>query len=322
LQQRIDAIHGKDVTIKVLADASGPGGISGPAAYLVSPGGGFSEGGFTGPGGKYDPAGLVHRGEVVWSQSDVAAHGGVQQVEAMRRSRGMPGFADGGAVGVNVKFDTRVADGVVARTAKALLEPATGLVGALNWARTQVGKPYIWGGVGPTGYDCSGFMSAITNVIRGRNPYSRVGSTANFPWAGFAGGYGQFTIGSTPNAGGGIGHMAGTLLGVNVESTGNHVRVGGDARGASNGLFSTRAHLAMANGGVIGEPVSGIGHYSGRSYSFGERGPETVTPGLPGGGPSHVSLQLDGRAVASLLRGEVVSVLSGVNREMSGRGVR
>jgi hypothetical protein len=40
----------------------------------------------------------------------------------------------------------------------------------------------------------------------------------------------------------------------------------------------------MANGGVIGEPVSGIGMYSGRSYSFGERGPETVTPGLPGSG--------------------------------------
>jgi hypothetical protein len=39
----------------------------------------------------------------------------------------------------------------------------------------------------------------------------------------------------------------------------------------------------MANGGVIGEPVAGVGMYSGRSYSFGERGPETVTPGLPGG---------------------------------------
>lgn len=44
-------------------------------------------------------------------------------------------------------------------------------------------------------------------------------------------------------------------------------------------------HIAMANGGVIGEPVMGIGR-SGRSYSFGERGPETVTPGV-GGGPVH-----------------------------------
>jgi hypothetical protein len=41
-------------------------------------------------------------------------------------------------------------------------------------------------------------------------------------------------------------------------------------------------HIAMANGGVIGEPVFGVGR-SGRSYSFGEQGPETVTPGVGGG---------------------------------------
>lgn len=37
-------------------------------------------------------------------------------------------------------------------------------------------------------------------------------------------------------------------------------------------------HIAMANGGVIREPVLGMGA-SGRTYSFGEYGPETVTPG-------------------------------------------
>ncbi|MDP9471138.1 MAG: transglycosylase SLT domain-containing protein [Chloroflexota bacterium] len=43
--------------------------------------------------------------------------------------------------------------------------------------------------------------------------------------------------------------------------------------------------IAMANGGIIGEPISGIGHLSGRSYTFGERGPETVTPGVGRSGP-------------------------------------
>lgn len=58
----------------------------------------WSEGGWTGPGGKYDPAGVVHRGEVVWSQADVARAGGVQVVEAMRLGR--RGYANGGAVDV------------------------------------------------------------------------------------------------------------------------------------------------------------------------------------------------------------------------------
>ncbi|WP_339935154.1 tape measure protein [Vreelandella glaciei] len=58
---------------------------------------GFSEGGYTGPGGKYEPAGIVHRGEVVWSQEDVLRAGGLSTVEALRK--GMNGFARGGAVG-------------------------------------------------------------------------------------------------------------------------------------------------------------------------------------------------------------------------------
>lgn len=57
---------------------------------------GFDSGGFTGPGGKFEPAGVVHRGEVVWSQADVGRWGGAAMVDAMRRSRG---FADGGIVG-------------------------------------------------------------------------------------------------------------------------------------------------------------------------------------------------------------------------------
>lgn len=53
----------------------------------------FSEGGYTGPGGKYQPAGIVHAGEVVWNQSDVAAVGGPARANAMR-----PSYSDGGIV--------------------------------------------------------------------------------------------------------------------------------------------------------------------------------------------------------------------------------
>ncbi|RRV41273.1 phage tail protein [Pseudomonas sp. o96-267] len=56
----------------------------------------FAGGGYTGPGGRLEPAGVVHRGEVVWSQLDVARAGGVAVVEAMRR--GMRGYDMGGIV--------------------------------------------------------------------------------------------------------------------------------------------------------------------------------------------------------------------------------
>ncbi|WP_234052683.1 MULTISPECIES: phage tail tape measure protein [unclassified Xanthobacter] len=58
----------------------------------------YATGGYTGAGGKYDPAGVVHRGEVVWSQDDIRRAGGVAVVEAMRR--GAKGYANGGPVSV------------------------------------------------------------------------------------------------------------------------------------------------------------------------------------------------------------------------------
>lgn len=73
------------------------GGFGGGGLGLTPGSGGlYAEGGYTGPGGKYQPAGVVHRGEVVWSQVDVQRAGGVSVVEAMRR--GVPGYADGGYV--------------------------------------------------------------------------------------------------------------------------------------------------------------------------------------------------------------------------------
>lgn len=65
---------------------------------------GFSSGGYTGAGGKYQPAGIVHKGEVVWSQEDVARAGGVGIVEMLRNGligykEGLKGYASGGVVG-------------------------------------------------------------------------------------------------------------------------------------------------------------------------------------------------------------------------------
>lgn len=64
---------------------------------------GFYDGGYTGDGGKYVAAGIVHKGEVVFSQEDVARWGGVANVEAMRLGRSLGGFSDGGVVGATAR---------------------------------------------------------------------------------------------------------------------------------------------------------------------------------------------------------------------------
>lgn len=129
-----------------------------------------------------------------------------------------------------------------------------GIANALKWAKGQAGKPYIWGGAGPRGYDCSGFMGSIVNVIKGRNPYSRLFSTHSFGSTSGPGGFVRnrasgFRVGVTDA---GVGHMAGTLGGTNVESRGSRgVVVGSAARGANNGLFSRRYGLKLAGGGLV-----------------------------------------------------------------------
>lgn len=58
----------------------------------------FAEGGFTGPGGKFQPAGIVHAGEGVLSQEDIRALGGVRGFNSLRLAL-RRGYSDGGFVG-------------------------------------------------------------------------------------------------------------------------------------------------------------------------------------------------------------------------------
>jgi hypothetical protein len=112
---------------------------------------------------------------------------------------------------------------------------------ALSWARTQDGKPYQWGGNNNPSFDCSGFMSAIESVIRGEKPHRRW-ATGSFSGSSGPPGWvrnlsSPFQIGIT-NAG--VGHTAGTIAGVNVESRGGAgVIVGKGARGYNDPLFQT-----------------------------------------------------------------------------------
>ncbi|MDY7354088.1 tape measure protein [Acinetobacter baumannii] len=58
---------------------------------------GFSDGGYTGNGLKHTPAGIVHKGEIVWSQEDIKRWGGVGLVENMRKSANPEAFLNNNA---------------------------------------------------------------------------------------------------------------------------------------------------------------------------------------------------------------------------------
>ncbi len=50
---------------------------------------------------------------------------------------------------------------------------------ALRWAEAQAGKPYIWGGTGPYGFDCSGLVMSAwrhAGITLPRTTYSMLGS--------------------------------------------------------------------------------------------------------------------------------------------------
>lgn len=134
----------------------------------------------------------------------------------------------------------------------------------LAFAKAQDGEPYRWGGVGPSSWDCSGIWSGIVNVLKGKNPYSRLFTTSSFSGGGVAGfvrgAPSAVQVGVVPGS-----HMAGTILGTNVESSGSRgVRVGGGARGASYG--SRRFGFV---GGGVGR--KGKGGLEGAAFDLGGR---------------------------------------------------
>jgi tape measure domain-containing protein len=202
-------------------------------------------------------------GEHVWSAKEVKGAGGHRAVEQMRkRARGM---AAGGPVldfrQTGTAAFLRRPDRFDANIARSLAAAARGF-GALVRQNKEsifgVGKaavkafirstdplPYVWGGAGPGGYDCSGLVSAVLGKHTGRG-----------------GGHGQryFTtssigagiLGLKPGLGGtlqigvtaGTGHMAGRYggLGFEARSTRSGIIVGSGAR--SPGSFARQFHLA------------------------------------------------------------------------------
>ncbi|MGH4013171.1 MAG: hypothetical protein ACRDSL_04415 [Pseudonocardiaceae bacterium] len=125
--------------------------------------------------------------------------------------------------------------------------PVEAIRNATQVARSMHGKPYVWGGSGRGGTDCSGFMAYLTRALRMESdPYRRIGTTATFPWPGFRPGlHSAFGVGNVPGS-----HMRGTLAGMNVESGGahGHVAAGPPAAGVP---YGSNYHLPEVGGQFI-----------------------------------------------------------------------
>jgi hypothetical protein len=126
--------------------------------------------------------------------------------------------------------------------------PAGGAAGP--FLRAQDGKPYIWASAGPKGYDCSGIVSAVYNLLHGRNPYSHTFSTGSLPgqWFPKSGIGGPLTAawsnpGESP-ASSTTGHMMGMVNGLTFESSGSRgVHLGKTTRRLTD--FAHIAHYGL-----------------------------------------------------------------------------
>ena len=104
---------------------------------LIGPGKGFADGGYTGPGGKYEPAGIVHRGEFVINAEQTLRNRAL--LEAI--NRGVQGYASGGYVQRAVASQSSHGGGMVT------LAPGdvAAIAAAVSRARPMYGDVNVYG---------------------------------------------------------------------------------------------------------------------------------------------------------------------------------
>ncbi|MFE9845768.1 phage tail tape measure protein [Streptomyces goshikiensis] len=233
-----------------------------------------------------------------------------------------------------IKMLQSLKDKVVSAAEGLIGGSASGSVAAaMGFARSQAGKPYQWGGAGDPSWDCSGFMSGIQKVIQGLSPGGRLWSTFSFQGDTAPAGWKRnlrspFMIGITND---GVGHTAGTLAGMNVESRGGEgVVVGARARGYNSPLFQDRYGFAPAlrkydSGGWLQPGVTTSINATGRPEAI-LTGPQwNMLASLAARGPAGPAgparfegdLYLDSGEFLGRVRGEAAEVVDGRFAELT-----
>jgi TP901 family phage tail tape measure protein len=227
---------------------------------------GFVEGGYTGPGGKYEPAGVVHAGEYVFNAAATSKLG-VSMLDQMQKSATMPGYAAGGVV---MPFPVTAAQTRIPSKAEAMnaVTPALGSFagGGQTYKAIEALARSRFPGIGVI----SDFRpGAVT--LSGNRSYHSVGRAVDFPPSRPLA---QFFHDNYMSR---LKELITPYNELNVWNGRPHRYTGAIWNQHNFAGGNAHDHVAMAGGGVIGEPVFGVGA-SGRTYSFAENGPERVLP--------------------------------------------
>jgi hypothetical protein len=257
------------------------------------------------------PTARVESGEFVVNRAQTARHLGL--LKAI--NDGIDGYADGGLIGNALSLITdpigTMSAGLNSLPGSTAFERTIAGVPKkiIEWAAKWIKDKFtglLGGGSPALGGPGGNSIAAILAWARVFDPGAQVSSGYRPGDPGYHGqGLAADLIGNMVAIASGFYAMSGRLLEL-IHSGGggfyvkNGVRVPASYYASEIAGHYNHVHVAayanalgFANGGVINEPIWGVGK-SGRRYTFGERGPETVTPGVGGPGGFQFTVNVHG----------------------------
>jgi TP901 family phage tail tape measure protein len=235
-------------------------------------------GGYVGDGGKYEPKGIVHGGEFVLTKEQTAK-AGVSNLYNYARS--LDGYANGGyvtAADVPKPYSTAPYGAPISTAGDATMGREYNEVKA--WVDANAAPAFIGGGVSggnaanralgqqiAAGMGLAGQFGAIDFVFSHESGWNNLAQNPTSTAYGIA----QFLDSTWATVGG----RKTSDPSLQIQYGLKYMNKYGGPNGAAN---FWKAHHWYANGGVIPEPVEGVGLHSGDRYSFAEHGPEMVVP--------------------------------------------